>query len=646
MAIGDDFDINRTTRVIDYTGAAHGASGAGYYAGITFHRWLQGLADDESATPDDFMSMVFQNPSDRQGTDYILQMLNGYTITTAASEHLYDVSITQNAGDDIWDGIVVISGTGTDFDVQIMQNGDLVTNDFWNSTPFGASNPGLNPDAANGFSTRFLLKVRTSGADIDGRRIIGMTRVFSRTYSEFKINGTERGKNFIPLTFTDDTFNQTAIGSMTASPYSTVAYATQGYVQLDVDNDTVDENYAEEWDLGVATSPQAYERWKYITRTGETTIQLKGLDGELYRGITHEIPVDSGGGTFNWSAYEPVSWTGGTGQMLAVDNVDDDSTSKLWIQLLTGVIATDGQTITGGTSGASNDVNGSATERTISAPFCGQSTGAAIIGSYGLGVTPTDLTSADSVLDLDLAGPYNPPPYATFSVNGVDTSGDSLIVSPRGYMVYYDTEVSGPFTLYETLTFDTGGTPYTAKLNELIDFGTEGIMLIGATSNGSTPTDDHTINGATASAAVNGTPTKTADIGQLTLNGTLNGVTTSVVVSETIPSDMPQSGTIRIQRADGTYTKHPYSVFSVSTFTITSHDFTSNNATTGHNVFVTFIDKAAAADPEQVTVIYSSDRELFVRVRDGGGTPKKQQETTGTLGAAGGSVNVSLQDDD
>jgi len=56
------------------------------------------------------------------------------------------------------------------------------------------------------------------------------------------------------------------------------------------------------------------------------------------------------------------------------------------------------------------------------------------------------------------------------------------------------------------------------------------------------------------------------------------------------------------------------------------------------NVFISYIDKLAGATSESFTTIYSTDRALFVRVRDGGGTPIKTFETPATLGSAGGSV--------
>jgi hypothetical protein len=99
---------------------------------------------------------------------------------------------------------------------------------------------------------------------------------------------------------------------------------------------------------------------KWLTRRGSTST-IYGLNGELFRGITHEITVDGPSGTFN--AYEAVSWTGGTGQMLAINSTT--SPTKMWIQLLTGVAPTDGQEITGGSSSATCDVNVTVTERAI-----------------------------------------------------------------------------------------------------------------------------------------------------------------------------------------------------------------------------------------------------------------------------------------
>ena len=69
----------------------------------------------------------------------------------------------------------------------------------------------------------------------------------------------------------------------------------------------------------------------------------------------------------------------------------------------------------------------------------------------------------------------------------------------------------------------------------------------------------------------------------------------------------------------------------------TAPQFSRDNASNTNNVFVSYIDKLAASTSESFTSVYQANRDLFIRVRDGGVTPIKTFETTGTLGSAGGS---------
>ena len=119
---------------IRYTGAAHGAVGASYATVIEFHRWLQDLADDAAASGDDLLDITDLTPSGRD-TDNIINLLGTYNIDQTAAEHLYDGTIKQSGGDDVWDGIVNYGTEG--IDIQLIQNGAIVTNDFWNYTPSG-----------------------------------------------------------------------------------------------------------------------------------------------------------------------------------------------------------------------------------------------------------------------------------------------------------------------------------------------------------------------------------------------------------------------------------------------------------------------------------------------------------------------------
>lgn len=539
MAIADDFSV-AINGDIRYTGTTAN------YTVIELHRFLQGLADDASASGDDLVDMTSDTPSERS-TDNIITLLGTYNIDDTAAQHLYDGSIIQDSGDTIYDGIVNFGVQGIYIDV--IQNGALVTN-YWTT--------GLNADANAGISHRFLVKTRTGGADIDGRRLIGTAREFGNTYSEFKINGTARGNNVLALTQANDLNNETVAG--TVATWTGITN-TEGYRAIDVDADGSDEYYYSEWNKDIYTINQLYERTKWLSRRGSSST-LYGLNGALFRGITHEIVVDNPTGTF--AAVEAVSWTGGTGQMLAINSTT--APTKMWIQLLTGVAPTDGQTITGAST-ATADVNVTVTERDISTPFFGQSTGSAIIGAYGVGIEAADLSASDKVFDLDNTQ-VTPPNNVTFNVQGLVVGEDRVLV-----------------------TNESGG----------------GI-----------------------------------DTTQLLLNTTLNGATeTAVVVTTTIPSDTEPSGTIRIVLDDGRERLVSYTSFTGSTFTIPSTDFSgANAATAGNGVYITYIDKLAASTTESFTVIYSADRDLFIRVRDGGVTPIKTFESTGTLGTADSSVTI------
>lgn len=778
MAIGDDFKI-AANGDIRYTGTGTN------YTVIALHRWLGDLMDDAAAAGDDILDITDATASERS-TDNIITLNVPYNIDDTAAQHLYDGSIIQSGGDTIYDGILMFAAANTP--LQILQNGAPAYPNFWDT--------GINADSAAGISHRFMLKVRTAGADIDGRRLVGQTRAVGFSYSEFKINGTSRGNNVLALTYATDLNNATA--EATIRGWTDVSN-TQGYRLLDVNNDTVNEPYYSEWNRASRTINQFYERHKwlhrestiesscadsgsdfqvanatvigqaqsfanganaqYLTRvrlkmkkvglpTGNLTaklyahsgtfgtssiptgaalatsvnfdvsklttsyleyeiafltqyemaastnyaiafehaaidgsnyVQIQGLatsgthagnrsqlvtstwtptagddlyfkvyaspkqygiPGEVFRGVTHEVVVDTPTGTF--SAVEPISWSGGTGQMLAINSTT--AATKLWMQLLTGVAPTNNQTITGGTSGATVDVNVTVTERTVATPSVGASTGSAIIGAYGLGIETADLSASDKVTDLDNSLRV-PPNNVSFTVGGLVSGEDRVLVAPLGYSFAYDGEASGPFQRGETLTFTSpAGTGY---LSAFTDDGSTGRMQIRLLT-GSPPLDNSTISGGTSGATANvfGTVSASEDPRQLKLLTTLSGATeTAIVCTAAIPTDTPPAGTVRVQLNSGIFRRLAYTSYTSATFTIASTDFTTDNATggageAGNSIFISYIDKLATSTSELFTGVYLADRSLFARVRDGGGTPIKTFETTGTLGSGGGSTTA------
>src|SRR3990167_8798494 len=245
MAIGDDFSI-AANGDIRYVG-----SGTNYTV-IAFHRFLQDLQDDAQAAGNDLTDITDPTSSER-ATDNLITLINSFNIDDHAARFLYDGSIVQAAGATIYDGLLVLAPANTY--VTVMQNGKLITPNFWTTS--------YNPDSAQGISHRFLVKVRTGGSDIDGRRLVVQNREFGNGYSEFKINGTSRGNNVAALSAPTDLNNTTA--AATVKSWTTITN-TEGYRLLDVDNDTVNETYYSEWNKATFTINQLYERSKWLSR--------------------------------------------------------------------------------------------------------------------------------------------------------------------------------------------------------------------------------------------------------------------------------------------------------------------------------------------------------------------------------------------
>ena len=573
-----------TDKKIRYIGGDHGTATANYVTVLELHRWLQDLADDASVLDhgnDDFLDITTLNPSNKS-FDTIIYLTNGYYLddayTTPASEFIYGGSIIQDSGsgETIYDGIKVVANRGVI--VNVIQNGAVLvpTNKFWNSTPNGESFAGINPDPANGVAMQFMVKVKDAGAFVDNGALLFTTREWGYTYSEFRIPSTGRGVNVVPLQYALDLNNATSSG--TVSGWTGITNVTSGFNLIDVDNNSVNEEYYSEWNRDTYTINQFYERMKYITRNGETTT-LYGIPGEMFRGITHAIDIGAPtGGAFVEGGATNLSWgsgaTAGTAKILA----NDTTNNVLYVQLLTGVVPGNGVTVTQGAVSATTAGSNAVSEKAISTPFCGASTGSSLVGAYGFSLEYADLSTNDKITALD-GVTRQPPNNVQFTVKGIQ-NGWRILVGPED---------------------GSGGLNYSQLSNtNLLD-----------------------------GAAV-----------------------TSVTVDEAIPANTPATGTIRIQRADGQYTRHPYSAVDTGTktFTITSHDFSTNNAAVGANVFISYIDQAATGTSVSYNTIQTATQTLYIEARFGGTGPTysdsiKPAKTTGTLGTNGGEVTISSVSD-
>jgi hypothetical protein len=697
------------------TGTGDATQIASYATVIQFHRWLQALADDAEFVGDDELDIIDQDPSSRS-TDNIISLTNGFNVTATEIEHLYDGSITQGAGvtEERWDGIVNFGNA--DVHIQILQNGSIISDDYWNygwqsgthtggasaavltdstqswttdewvgywiknttdgsvalitantattitGTLYGGTENDwdasdayniavpINPDSGQGISHRFMVKVRDFGVDIGRRRLLGQNRRYTRTYGEFPINGTSAGNNVLALSDSTDLNNTTAWATIDAITDIT---NTEGLRLIDISGDTVNEEYYSEWTRGAQTINTFFEYLKHASAdtTGET---LQGESGELHRGPTHSAPYDTETGapttatndkhvygtfvnhgvvtggpfTVGEAVHEDTATPVWKGRVLGVDTVgtsliidiesgtvgitegftgqssgatattsaapageeiqnaageakilahdDDGATGNFYFQVTKGVAPLNNTRFYDATDHTDYyTLSADATERAVSTPFVGVSTGSALIGAYGLGMVAGDTAAADTFFDLS-NNPISPPNNVTFTASGF-ISGDYVLV-----------------------TEDNAGD---------INFA------------------------------------------QMTLNATYSATNVTTISVNAIPSDTPTTagtkGSIRIQRDDGLYSLHRYTSFDTGTddWTIPSTNFSTNNATSGNNVFIGYLDYTASGTSDTFSYVFSTTRTHFMRVRNGGVSPIKTAETTGDMTSTGGTASVNRIDD-
>ena len=713
MAMVDgDWSIDRATGNIRYIGDDHNGASPSYATVIQFHRWLQEFADDAEFTGDDELDIIDQTPSDRS-TDNIITLINGFNIDDTASEHLYDGTITQDGGDTIYDGIVNFGNASVQIQIHqdgavlsddwwnkglggshdgagdasvLTDSGESWTTDEWvgytiynttdgsqglitantattiTATLYGGTENDwdvsdayligrpLNADANQGISHRFMIKVRADGVDIDRRRLLGTSRRYGNTFSEFSINGTNRGNNVLALSDTTDLNNATAYATIDAIADIT---NTEGLRLIDISGDGSDEEYYSEWDRGANTINTFYEYTKKLQADGSTDT-LNSLNGELFRGLTHSFAHDAESGTAP-ATNDSYVW----GEALAFDGIasgpfsigeaihgpgatpawkgrilggDLSANGTLIVDLESGTL-TDNDTFTGQTSGASAAVNDATPPTTPTA-----TAGKIIIMAYD-----DDGTTGNTYGQI---------------VKGVAPTDDTVL--------YEEGTVANTITVNGSVTERAVSTPFSGQSTGSALIGAYGLGLEAADTSASdtyfdlgnnaiTPPNNvtFTVSGLVSGedrVLVTNNDGGNIDFDQMAGDTTLSGAAeTSVSINPApgIPADTPSTGTIRIERDDGLYSRHPFSArdLTTDTFTITAHDFSTNNATQPFNVFVSYIDELASGTTATFNTVYDADRTLFIRVRDGGDAGDNEgirtAETTGTLGSNGGSVSIN-----
>lgn len=627
MAIGDDFEIQGD-------GDIRHVSGSSNYTVLELHRWLQGLADDAQASSDDFMDITVATPSER-ATDNIITLNAPFNIDDTAAQYLYDGSITQKGGDDIYAGLVCVGAVESGTQIQIWQDEAILTS-HWGT--------GKNADAAANILNRVLIKVRSNGADIDGKRIIVYARELSDTYAEFSLTMTT-GNNVAAVFTSNDLNNQTVAG--TISGWTDITN-TEGYQLVDITGDSVGEPYYSRWDYGSRTSSQVYERTKWIARRGTSEVMHSFSTAELFRGITHQFNYDGEATSPTEDAIivwgTSLAYDGGTGTVPAVGQYWENTTSGGAGKVVfvssgagaTGTVVIQREAATPAWN--DNDVfallggTGSITQAGADVPPTSATTGGAarLLAKLDSGTTGTlwiQLISGTIAGDNDPIWQRGGTTGAYVTVNG---SATARTIKPEFIGTYTGSAFIGAFGIGIDPGDGTASDQFFDLTNTLRSPPNNQTFTVFGLVSG----EDRVLVAPESGGTIN--------VAQFTLDNTYNSAgITSIQVSPAIPSDTPATGVLRIELDTGVYRHVPYTSWTGDVFTIGSTSFVDpNDATSGNNVFIGYIDKLATSTSEAYTAVYSSPRALFVRVRDGGGTPIKTFETTATFGSGGGSATA------
>jgi hypothetical protein len=261
MAIADDFSVATN-------GDIRHVSGSSTYTVLEFHRYLQDLADDAQASGDDLVDITTDTPSDRS-TDEIITLNSPFNIDDTAARFLYDGSITQNGGNDLYSGLRVLGTVEANTEIMIIQD-DKVLPAWWGT--------GVNPDAANAVIMRLLIKSRSGGADIDGKKILTMARELGDQYKEFSVT-LGLANSVSAISTAADLNNESSDATIEA--WSTITNV-EGYQLIDIDNDTVDEEYYAQFDKGSQSLNDTYERAKWVSQRSHDTSDTTEQTGTDY----------------------------------------------------------------------------------------------------------------------------------------------------------------------------------------------------------------------------------------------------------------------------------------------------------------------------------------------------------------------------
>ena len=373
----------------------------------------------------------------------------------------------------------------------------------------------------------------------------------------------------------------------------------------------------------------------------------------LISGATADINVGAG-------AILHEDKSGGTGILLAID--DNGTTGEVYLQVLTGNNPVDDNRI------RRDDVSGdplvdfidattTLNTRTVSPEYVGTSTGSNIIGAYGIGFDPTDVGASDRFTSLDNSSRV-PPNNVLFTVSGLVSTEDRVLVGPRTgtaldlaqwlvatalttnaetLLVVKTGTDTVPFPNAEENWPDTGIGVDVSRLRVERNDGVYKRVAYDSHDGTDTFTLGTPLTGAIDIDVTGGDTFTRVSAGSFITDGFENGVRFTGAAfanagnNATFTADVVTATTILVVDNTGMVNE---SGTGDETLTSNGWDFSAasagmDEAAINNDAFMAFIDVLASATTTSFTGVHGgTNRDLFVRIRDGGGTPIKTFEAT------------------
>lgn len=458
------------------TGAITYVSGTDTFHVKWINRALQKIAWDFIISGDDEVNLSFPNPSKEEALGKIITLNDwttdysvNYTVTDTVMQYHFGGSVSQNGGDDEYYGLQVLGQTSTPLPLKIIQDEVELTSHWGNGKNQTDSNTLL----------RVMVKGRSAGSDIDGRRVVVKASTWFETYAIWETT-LALGESVASITTGADPQNDTAL--VTVQAYGITK--SEGYNLLNLDG-AGNKPYLGEWSYagaGAGTKKSLYEFVKAILVDG-TTDTLYGVDGDLWTGRVYDCVITTPrSGT--WVQNETISWgagaTAGNGNLMGVDTLTGGSTVRLILHLGAGVPPVAAATITGN-GGAIGTVSGTPVKITTKPEHLAQFTGA-WIGAYGIGFAAGEIGSADSFIDLD-GNSVTPPNNVTVSgtIEALNSADDLHV-----FLAKKDAVLNAPdYTVYTAVGESIGAgviRTNTAIASDTPQTGWVGVLKTGTTT--------------------------------------------------------------------------------------------------------------------------------------------------------------------